>query len=86
MRNLIRLDEWAADDIEQLFALADDHRGGSGPKVFGCAVMFFPPTSLRTRASFERGASLLGLHPVVVPSDTLDKPEALADVASYLAN
>jgi ornithine carbamoyltransferase len=86
MRNLIRLDEWAADDIEQLFALADDYRGGSGPKVSGCAVMFFPPTSLRTRVSFERGASLLGLHPVVFPSDTLDKPEALADTASYLAN
>lgn len=85
MRNLIRLDEGAADDIEQLFALADAYREGSGPKVSGCAVMFFWPTSLRTSVSFERGASLMGLQPVVLPSDTLDKAETLADVARYLA-
>jgi ornithine carbamoyltransferase len=86
MRNLIRLDEWTADDVEQVFALADAYRAGSGREVSGSAVMFFPPTSLRTRVSFERGASLMGLQPVVFPSETLDKPEALADVASYLGS
>ena len=84
MRNLVRLDEWTADDVEQVFALADAYRAGSGREFSGSAVMFFPPTSLRTRISFERGASLMGLQPVVFPSETLDKPEALADVASYL--
>lgn len=86
MRNLIRLDEWTADDVEQVFALADAYRAGSGREVSGSAVMFFPPTSLRTRVSFERGASLMGLQPVVFPSESLDKSEALADVASYLAS
>lgn len=52
----------------------------------GSAVMFFPPTSLRTRVTFERGASLMGLEPIVFPDTTLDKPEALADVAQYLDN
>ena len=47
--------------------------------------MFFPSTSLRTRVTFERGASLMGLQPIVFPDTTLDKPEALTDVAQYLA-
>ncbi|MGU3409755.1 ornithine carbamoyltransferase [Microbacterium sp. M1A1_1b] len=86
MRSLIRLDDWTTDDIEQVFALAAAYRDGSGPVTAGCAVMFFPPTSLRTRVTFERGASLMGLQPIVLPSTTLDKDEALSDVAGYLAN
>lgn len=84
MRNLIRLDDWTRDDVEEVFARADAYRAGSGAELSGSAVMLFPPTSLRTRFSFERGASLMGLQPIVFPSETLDKPEALADVASYL--
>lgn len=86
MRNLIRLDEWTADDVEHVFDLADLYSKGLGPTVPGSAVMFFPPTSLRTRVSFERGALLMGLQPIVFPSDTLDKPEALTDVARYLTS
>jgi len=84
MRNLLRLDEWTAEDVERVFALADTYRTGSGRTFSGSAVMFFPPTSLRTRVSFERGAAQMGLQPIVFPSETLDKPEALVDVASYL--
>lgn len=84
MRNLIRLDSWSADDVKHLFALADAFRSGAGPTVSGSAVMFFPSTSLRTRVTFERGAALMGLQPIVRPSETLDKEEALADVAGYL--
>ncbi|MDR6199814.1 ornithine carbamoyltransferase [Microbacterium sp. SORGH_AS428] len=85
MRSLIRLDDWTSTDIEQVFALADAYGTGRGPKTSGCAVMFFPATSLRTRVTFERGAALMGLQPVVLPESTLDKPEAHADVANYLA-
>ncbi|MGO3884804.1 MAG: ornithine carbamoyltransferase, partial [Mycetocola sp.] len=85
MRNLVRLHDWSADDVAEVFALADTYRSGSGPRVDGAAVMIFPPTSLRTRVSFERGAALMGLQPIVFPSDTLDKPEAAEDVASYLS-
>ncbi|MCI4658037.1 ornithine carbamoyltransferase [Cryobacterium zhongshanensis] len=86
MRNLIRLDDWTADDVDKVFVLADSYRSESDREVSGCAVMFFPPTSLRTRVSFERGSSLMGLQPVVFPSETLDKPEAIEDVAHYLAS
>lgn len=84
MRNLVRLDDWSHSDVEEVFLLADAYRAGSGPEFTGSAVMFFPPTSLRTRVSFERGASLMGLQPIVFPSETLDKSEMLADVARYL--
>jgi ornithine carbamoyltransferase len=46
--------------------------------------MFFPPTSLRTRVSFERGAALMNLQTILFPSETLDKPEELTDIANYL--
>lgn len=84
MRSLLRLDDWTASDVEEVFALADAYRDGRGPVTSGCAVLFFPATSLRTRVTFERGASLMGLQPVVLPDTTLDKPEALSDVAAYL--
>ncbi|MDN3478888.1 ornithine carbamoyltransferase [Curtobacterium sp. APC 4022] len=85
MRSLTTLDAWSADDVEAVFALADAYDQGRGPTTQGAAVLFFPSTSLRTRVTFERGASLMGLQPIVFPDKTLDKPEALADVAEYLA-
>jgi len=85
-RSLVRLTDWTADDVEEVFALADAYRAGRGPTTPGCAVLFFPPTSLRTRVTFERGAALMGLQPVLFPPETLDKPEAYEDVAGYLAS
>src|SRR5690625_639664 len=46
--------------------------------------MFFPVSSLRTRFSFERGASLMGIQPIGFPPAALDKSEGLMDVAGYL--
>lgn len=86
MRHLIRLSDWDRADVERVFALADEYERGAGPRREGCAVMFFPPSSLRTRVSFERGAQLMGLQPIVFPTESLEKPEALADVAGYLAS
>lgn len=47
--------------------------------------MFFPSSSLRTRVTFERGAHLMGLQPVLFEPATLDKPEAAEDVVGYLS-
>lgn len=85
VRHLIRLDDWTLDDAAAVFALAGEYARGAGPALRGAAAMFFPPTSLRTRASFERGAALAGMQPVVFPPESLDKDEALEDVAGYLA-
>lgn len=86
MRHLIRLSDWDRADVEQVFALAARYERGVGPRHEGCAVMFFPSSSLRTRVSFERGAQLMGLQPIVFPPESLEKPESLADVAGYLAS
>jgi len=85
MRRLLRLDDWTLDDADAVFALARAYERGAGPVLGGAAAMFFPPTSLRTRASFERGAVLAGMQPIVFPPETLDKEEAPRDVAAYLA-
>lgn len=85
MRSLTKLDDWSRSDVDAVFDLADAYRDGRGPATAGSAVMFFPSTSLRTRVTFERGASQMGLQPIVFPDTTLDKPEALTDVAQYLA-
>lgn len=85
MRHLVRLDDWDADDVRAVFDLARRYESGDGPRRDGAVAMFFPAASLRTRASFERGAHVMGLQPVVFPPESLDKPEAAADVAGYLA-
>lgn len=85
MRHLLGLSDWTVSDLDALFRLAREYAEGRGPRIGGCAVLFFPPSSLRTRVSFERGAALMGLQPITLPPETLDKPEALADVAGYLA-
>ncbi|RII41092.1 ornithine carbamoyltransferase [Galactobacter valiniphilus] len=85
MRHLLSLEDLSPSDIDEIFALADAYATGRGPALDGAAVMFFPPSSLRTRVSFERGAGLAGLQPIAFPPETLDKPEALEDVVGYLA-
>ena len=81
MRHLLRLDDWATVELRGLVRLADAYSVGNGTHVNGCAALFFPQSSLRTRVSFERGAFLIGLQPITFPPETLDKPEALEDVA-----
>lgn len=85
MRHLLTLGDVSLADLRHLFALADAYARGSGPVLRGTAVLFFPPSSLRTRVAFESGAHRMGLQPIAFPPETLDKPEALVDVAGYLA-
>lgn len=84
-RHLLSLRDWDTAELSDFFDLVDQYVAGSGPRFEAAAVMFFPPSSLRTRVSFERGATLMGIQPVVFPPEALDKTEDLLDVAGYLA-
>ena len=85
MRHLLELDTWATQDIDHVFVLAREYAAGRGSRFDGAAALFFPASSLRTRVTFERGLAVMGLQPILFPPEVLDKPEALTDVASYLA-
>ena len=71
-----------------IFKLADEVKQGKytdslrGKSV----VLFFPNSSIRTRVTFEKGIHLLGGHPILFPTETLDKKENLKDVCGYLNN
>lgn len=87
MRDLIRLTELSADEIYNIFRIADEVSGGYSDALKGkSAVLFFPSPSIRTRVTFEKGIYLLGGQPILFPSETLDKREALKDVCGYLNN
>lgn len=85
MKHFLGLTDWTRPRLEALFALADEFSAGRGPRYDGAAAVFFPASSIRTRASIERGLGAMGLQPIVFPPETLDKSEAHRDVAAYLA-
>lgn len=86
MDHLLRLDAtWTRARLRALFSVAEAYAQRRGPAFEGCAALFFPSTSVRTRLTFELGAHRMGLTPVTFPPETLDKPEAPADGAGYLA-
>lgn len=85
-RHLLSLTSWTRDDLLSLFARADEYGAGRGPRYDGSALLFFPPSSLRTRVSFEQGVAEMGLQPITFPPESLDKGEDLADVVGYLAS
>ncbi|WP_298037245.1 ornithine carbamoyltransferase [uncultured Microbacterium sp.] len=84
-QHLLTLRGWDSAGLSAFFELVDRYDAGSGPSFDGAVAMFFPPSSLRTRFSFERGAAEIGLQSITLPPETLDKDEDLADVAGYLA-
>ncbi len=88
MRHLLRLTDLTAQDVFEIFSIADEIiEGKRGEMLKGkSAVVFFPSSSIRTRVTFEKGIYLLGGQPVLFPSDTLDKKEDLRDVCGYLNN
>ncbi|BAU95409.1 ornithine carbamoyltransferase [Corynebacterium suranareeae] len=79
------LEGWTRDGLGELFDRVDHFEAKKQPSVEGAAALFFPPSSLRTRVSFERGVFEMGLQPITFPPETLDKSENLADVAGYLS-
>lgn len=85
IQHLISLKGWDRSDLGEIFQLATQYEAGTGPRFDGAVGMFFPQSSVRTRASFERGAYEMGLQPIVFPPEALDKDEDVADVARYLS-
>lgn len=88
MKNLIRLTDYQSSDIYDIFNIADEVGQGKYIDILKgkSVVLFFPNSSIRTRLTFEKGIYLLGGQPILFPSETLDKKEALQDVCGYLNN
>lgn len=88
MKNLTRLIDLQSHDVYDIFNIADELSIGKYCNFLNekTAVLFFPPSSIRTRITFEKGIYLLGGQPVLFPSDALDKKEDLKDVCGYLNN
>lgn len=88
MKNLIRLTDYKAKDVYEIFDIADEIIQGKYKDILNgkTVVLFFPNSSIRTRVTFEKGTRLLGGQAVLFPSDTLDKRENSKDVIGYLNN
>ncbi len=71
MRDMIRLTDLQADDIYEIFQIADEISAGKYSGFLGrkSVVLFFPATSIRTRITFEKGIWMLGGQPILFPSD-----------------
>ena len=88
MKNFIRLTDYHAKDIIDIFNIADEVDMGNYKDILKgkSVVLFFPNSSIRTRVTFEKGIHLLGGHSILFPTETLDKKEDLKDVCGYLNN
>ena len=86
MKSFIRLTDYTASDIFDIFKIADEIRQGKYQNILKgkSVVLFFPNSSIRTRVTFEKGIYLLGGQPILFPTETLDKKEDLRDVCGYL--
>ena len=88
MKNFIRLTDYTASDIYDIFRIADEVLQGKYHDILKgkSVVLFFSSSSIRTRVTFEKGIYLLGGQPILFPTETLDKKEDLKDVCGYLNN
>lgn len=86
MKHMITMPDAAR--VQDIFDLTDEICEGKYAEALKgkTVVLFFPASSIRTRVSFEKGIYLLGGQPVLFPSETLDKKEAIKDVCGYLNN
>jgi ornithine carbamoyltransferase len=91
MKDLITIQDLEKNDIYEMFADAKrikikNHNGNDlAPLLNQTVVTSFPPTSLRTRISFEIGLKQLGANVINVPINFNDK-ELLEDKVKYLNN
>ncbi|SDR90615.1 Ornithine carbamoyltransferase [Paraoerskovia marina] len=87
MPSLVRLTDLTPDEVVEIFDRARALGETPGQELAGRAVaLFFPPTSLRTRVTFERAVHLGGGQALLFPPEALDKAEDLHDVGRYLSN
>lgn len=88
MKNLIRFNDYNKSDILNIFDIVEKIRQGEYKNflLHKTVVLFFPPSSIRTRITFEKGIYLLGGQSILFPSETLEKNERIEDVVGYLNN
>jgi len=88
MNHFIKLKDYTASDIYDLFNMTDEVCQGKHANALKgkSVVLFFPNSSIRTRVTFEKGIYLLGGQSILFPAETLDKKENLKDVCGYLNN
>lgn len=88
MKHFIRLTDLQPGELYEIFHITDEINDGkySGFLNSKSVVLFFPASSIRTRVTFEKGIHLLGGQPILFPTDSLDKKEAIKDVCGYLNN
>ena len=88
MRHMIRLSDFTKEEVLQIFHIADEIKQGKYKNYLQgkTVVMFFPPYSIRTRVTFEKGIYLLGGQSILFTPETLDKKEEIIDVVGYLNN
>lgn len=86
MKDLISISDLTVQAIADIFKIADHIKEHIEPLKGKTIVMFFPESSIRTRVTFEKGIHQLGAQGILFPSSTLDKKEAVQDVAGYLDN
>ena len=94
MKNLIRLNDLQADEVYEIFNIADEISTGKYNGILNgkSVILFFPSSSIRTRVTFEKGIYLLGGQSILFSNDALDKKpgsirsEDLRDVCGYLNN
>lgn len=88
MKNFISLTDFRKSNIYEIFGIADEINEGKYCDILKgkSVVLFFPASSIRTRVTFEKGIYLLGGQPILFPTETLDKKEALEDICGYLNN
>ena len=88
MRHMIRLSNFTKEEVLQIFDIADEIKQEKYKNYLEgkTVVMFFPPSSIRTRVTFEKGIYLLGGQSILFTPETLDKIEEIRDVVGYLNN
>ena len=88
MKSLLRLTDLLTEEIYEIFKIADALSNGGYKNYLNgkSVILFLPESSIRTRVTFEKGIHLLGGQSLLFSSETLDKKEAVADVAGYLSN
>ena len=92
--NFLSIFDISKGDVERMMARSAEHRemsaaGGIGKSLEGKAVgIFFEKPSTRTRVSFEAAAALLGAHPVLMDSASMqtNRGETLEDTAKVLSS
>lgn len=92
-RSLITIDDFAVNEIEGLFELAEEMAASRGNQLEVCrgkimASLFFEP-STRTRLSFEAAMHRLGgsvISAVDIGSTSLAKGESVADMARVIGS